>query len=195
MTDSAYSLLLFAGLIAGPASAFMVNIEILPVYLIFPVLCLTGKTGKGRIKLLFFITAPALSMIWGLLSDNPLLAERSLRWTIAVATGVFMSGSLGSSRASRMLHSASHRMKLGGLLETLSMVISLAGPFSHKVRDVFRMSRKKGISISESFTIALSSVYEIEPIENVSVEEPHPVPVITACCAWSLFLAGISGIL
>ncbi len=195
MTDSAYSLLLFAGLIAGPASAFMVNIEILPVYLIFPVLCLAGKTGKGRVKLLFLITAPVLSMIWGLLSDNPLLAERSLRWTAAVVTGVFMSGSLGSSRASRLLHSASHRMKLGGLLEILAMVISLAGPFSSKVRDVFSRSRQNGIGISESFTTALSSVYEIEPLENISIEDPHPVPVITACCAWSLFLAGISGIL
>ncbi len=195
MTDSAYSLLLFAGLIAGPASAFMVNIEILPVYLIFPVLCLAGKTGKGRIKLLFLITAPALSMIWGLLSDNPLLAERSLRWTAAVVTGVFMSGSLGSSRASRLLHSASHRVKLGGLLETLAMVISLAGPFSSKVRDVFSRSRKNGIGISESFTTALSSVYEIEPLENISIEDPRPVPAITACCAWLLFLTGISGIL
>ena len=195
MTDSAYSILLFAGLIAGPASAFMVNMEILPVYLIFPVLCFAGKTGKGRIKLLFLITAPALSMIWGLLSDNPLLAERSLRWTAAVVTGVFMSGSLGSSRASRLLHSASHRVKLGGLLETLAMVISLAGPFSSKVRDVFSRSRQNGIGISESFTIALSSVYEIEPLENISIEDPHPVPAITACCAWSLFLAGISGIL
>ncbi len=195
MTDSAYSLLLFAGLIAGPASAFMVNTEILPVYLIFPVLCLAGRTGKSRIKLLFLITAPVLSTIWGLLSDNPLLAERSLRWTAAVATGVFMSGSLGSSRASRMLHSASHRLKSGGMLETLAMVISLAGPFSSKVKDVFSRSRKNGISISESFTIALSSVYEIEPVENVSVEEPHPVPAITACCAWLLLLAGISGVL
>lgn len=195
MTDSAYSLLLFAGLIAGPASAFMVNIEILPVYLVFPVLCLAGKTGKGRIKLLFLITAPALSMIWGLLSDNPLLAERSLRWTAAVATGVFMSGSLGSSRASRLLHSASHRVKLGGLLETLAMVISLAGPFSSKVRDVFSRSRENGISISESFSIALSSVYEMEPFENVTVEDPHPVPVIAACCAWLLLLVGISGVL
>ncbi|MCK4671467.1 MAG: hypothetical protein KAT47_02920 [Candidatus Aegiribacteria sp.] len=195
MTDSAYSLLLFAGLIAGPASAFMVNIEILPVYLIFPVLCLTGKTGKGTMRLLFLITAPAFSMVWGLLSDNPLLTERSLRWAAAVATGVFMSGSLGSSRASRLLHSASRRMRLGGLPETLAMVISLAGPFSSKVRDVFSSSRKNGISISESFTIALSSVYEMEPFENVSIEKPHPVPIIAACCAWLLLLAGISGVL
>lgn len=195
MTDSAYSLLLFAGLIACPASAFMVDIEILPVYLIFPVLGLAGKTAKGRMKLLFLIIAPALSMIWGLLSDNSLLAERSLRWAAAVATGVFMSGSLGSSRASRLLHSASRRMRLGGLPETLAMVISLAGPFSSKVRDVFSRSRKNGISISESFTIALSSVYEMEPFENVSLEKPHPIPVIAACCAWLLLLAGISGVL
>ncbi len=195
MTDSSYSLMLFAGLIAGPASAFMVNIEILPVYLIFPVLCFAGKTVKGRTKLLFLIAAPALSMTWGLLSDNPLLAERSLRWAAAVATGVFMSGSLGSSRASELLHSASRRMRLGGLPETLAMVISLAGPFSSKIRDIFSRSRKNGIGIIESFTIALSSVYEIEPLENVSVEKPHTVPIITACCAWLLLLAGISGVL
>ncbi|MCK5064574.1 MAG: hypothetical protein KAQ97_04790 [Candidatus Fermentibacteraceae bacterium] len=195
MTDSAYSLLLFAGLVAGPASAFIVNIEILPVFLIFPLLCLAGKTGKGSIRLLFLITAPVLSMIYGLLSDNPLLADRSLRWTAAVATGVFMSGSLGSSRASRLLHSASNRVKSGGMLETLAMVISLAGPFSNKIRTVFSTSRKNGISVSESFTIALSSVYEIEPVQNVSVEEPRPFPVIAACCAWLLLLAGISGVL
>ena len=195
MTDSAYSLLLFAGLIAGPASAFMVNIEILLVFLVFPVLCLAGKTGKGTVRLLFLITAPVLSVIWGLISDNPLLTERSLRWAAAVATGVFMSGSLGSSRASRLLHSASRHMRLGGLLETLAMVISLAGPFSSKVRTVFSRSRENGISISESFTVALSSVYEIEPFENVSVEKPRFIPVIAACCAWLLLLAGISGIL
>lgn len=197
MTDSAYSLLLFAGLIAGPVSAFMVNIMILPLFLIFPILGLAVKTGRiGTLKfLLLLVTAPVLSMVWGLYSGNHDLTERSLRWAAAVATGASMSGALGSSRASGLLHSTSRRIRMWGLLESLAMVISLAGPFSSKVRRIFIRSRKNGGSIGESFTMALSSVDEINLTDVETVGEAGLVSAIAAGFAWLIFLASIMGVL
>ncbi len=193
MTDTAYSSLLFAGLIAGPASAFIVDIRILPFYLIFPVLGLCGK--KGTLKILILVTAPVLILLWGAASGNSILIERSLRWIAAVATGASMSGALGASRTSELLFSVSRRVSLGGLPESLAMAVSLAGPFSEKIKAVFIDSRKNGRNYSDSLTTALSSVSEIDMMKKGSMSRQNMLSAMTATLAWLVFLAGIMQVL
>ncbi len=195
MTDTAYSSLLFAGLIAGPASAFIVDIRILPFYLIFPVLGLCGKARKGTLKILILITAPVLILLWGAASGNSILIERSLRWIAAVAAGASMSGALGASRTSELLFSVSRRVSLGGLLESLAMAVSLAGPFSEKIKAVFIDSRKNGRSYSDSLTTALSSVSEIDMMKKGSMSRQNMLSAMAATLAWLVFLAGIMRVL
>jgi len=191
MTDTAYSILLFSGLIAGPASAFIVDISMLPLYLIFPLAGLCGNARKGTLRILLLVTAPVFILLWGAASGNTVLVDRSLRWIAAIAAGASMSGALGASRASELLFSVSRRANPAGLPESLAMVISLAGPFSERIKTVFIDSRKNGRSYGDSITDALSSVAEIDLSEKGSMNRQNALSAITACLAWLILLAAI----
>ena len=195
MTDTAYSILLFSGLIAGPASAFIVDIRILPFYLIFPLIALCGKSRRGTLRILLLVTAPAFVLLWGTASGNTVLAERSLRWITAVAAGASMSGALGVSRASELLFSVSRRMNFAGLPESLALVVSLAGPFSERIKTVFIDSRKNGRSYGDSIANALSSVNEMDMTEKGSMSRQNALSAMAACLAWLILLAGIMRVL
>ncbi len=195
MTDTAYSILLFSGLIAGPASAFIVDSTILPFYLIFPLIGLCGKARKGTLRILLLVTAPVFVLVWGAASGNSVLVDRSLRWIAAVAAGASMSGALGASRASELLFSVSRRINFAGLPESLAMAVSLAGPFSERIKTVFIDSRKNGRSYGDSITIALSSVTEIDISEKGSMSRQNTLSAMAACLAWLILLAGIMQVL
>jgi hypothetical protein len=195
MTDTAYSILLFSGLIAGPASAFIVDIRILPFYLIFPLVGLCTKARSGTLRILLLVTAPVFVLVWGAASGNTVLAERSLRWIAAIAAGASMSGALGASRTSELLFSVSRRVDLAGLPESLAMVVSLAGPFSERIKTVFIDSRKNGRSYGDSITNALSSVNEIDLSKKGIMSRQNTLSAIAACLAWLILLAGIMKVL
>jgi hypothetical protein len=195
MTDKAYSILLFSGLVAGPASAFIVDIRILPFYLLFPVAGLSSEARKGTLKILLLITAPVFVLLWSVTSGNSILTERSLRWIAAIAAGASMSGALGASRASELLFSASRRANPAGLPESLAIIISLAGPFSERIKAVFIENRENGRSIGDSFTAALSSINEIELVGKGGLNRQNAVSATAACLAWFVLLAGIMEVL
>lgn len=191
MTDSAYSILLFSGLVAGPASAFIVDIRILPFYLIFPIAGFCSEAKKGTLKILLLITAPVFILLLGVTSGNSVLTERSLRWIAAIAAGASMSGALGASRASELLFKASRRANPGGLPESLAIIVSLAGPFSERIKAVFIESRRDGRGIGDSFTAALSSINEIELAGKGNLSRQNAFSAVAACLAWFVLLAGI----
>lgn len=195
MTDSAYSLLLFAGLLAGPASAFIVRTPALPLYVLFPLLSLPTGARRGMIRILPVASAPALVLLWGALSGNATAADRALRWLAAVVTGASISGALGASRASRLLFSISRRAGMGGLVESLAMAVSLAGPFSRRIRDVFIQSRRNGLNLTDSFEQALSAVHGIEMPERDNGSARSVLSLMSALLAWLLLLTGIMGVI
>jgi len=195
MTDSAYSILLLSGLIAGSASSFIVDMGTLPLFLIFPVIGYFGKTWKGTLRILMLVTAPAFVLILGTVSDDSILIERSLRWIAAITAGVSMSGALGASRASELLFSVSRRMSLGGFPESLALIISLAGPYSERIKAVFIENRNNCRSYSDSLTAALSSVNGVELSDTCSRSSQNILAAMAACMAWLLLLAGIMEVL
>lgn len=195
MTDSAYSVLLFSGLVAGPASAFMVDFKVIPFYAVFPLLGLAAGYKKGMVKLLLLAAAPAFLLVWGLVSSSRELTEHSLRWIAAVVTGATFSGALGASRASQLLFSLSQRVRFGGLAESLAMVLSLAGPFSQRVKAVFINSRKQGKNLTDSFTDALSSAGSMKLEQAASCRRKNGVAAAAAFLAWAVLLAGIMEVL
>lgn len=195
MTDSAYSLLLFAGLAAGPASAFIVDAGTLPLYLLFPILALFTPARRGMLRILPLSAAPLIVLLWGLLSGNTAAADRSLRWMAAVVTGASMSGALGASRASGLLFSLSRRFDPGGLTKSLAMVVSLAGPFSGRIKEVFIQSRKNGLGLTDSFNAALSSVDRLEAGPPEDAQARNTLSAVSAALAWILLLAGTGEVL
>ncbi len=195
MTDSAYSILLFSGLIAGPASAFIVDIRILPVYLIFPLIGLCGQARAATARILLLASAPIIVLLWGAASGSSILIERSLRWIAALAAGASMSGALGASRTSELLFSFSKKVRLAGLPESLAMAVSLAGPFSRRVKAVFIESRQNSCTCGDSFIAALSSISEIELSEESCRNRQNMLSAAAACLAWLILLASIMEVL
>ena len=106
-----------------------------------------------------------------------------------------MSGALGTSRASELLFSVSRRVDLAGLPESLAMVVSLAGPFSERIKKVFIDSRKNGRSYGDSIASALSSVTEIDLSKKGIMSRQNTLSAIAACLAWLILLAGIMKVL
>jgi hypothetical protein len=195
MTDSAYSILLFSGLIAGPASAFLVDFRILPFFIVFPLIGLYGRSKRGTLRILLLITAPCSILLWGVISGNSILIERSLRWIAAVAVGASMSGALGASRTSELLLSVSRRVSIGGLPESLAMAVSLAGPFSERVKAEFTESRKNGRNYGDAITAALSSISEVELTHKAGISSQNALSALSATAAWLLLLAALAGVL
>ncbi|MBD3277611.1 MAG: hypothetical protein GF388_04860 [Candidatus Aegiribacteria sp.] len=195
MTDSAYSVLLFSGLVAGPASAFLVDFKVIPFYAVFPLLGLAAGYRKGMLKLFLLAAAPAFLLVWGLVTSGEELTEHSLRWIAAVVTGATFSGALGASRASQLLFSLSKKVRFGGLAESLAMVLSLAGPFSERVKAVFINSRKQGKNLTDSFTEALSSAGSMKLEHAASRRRKNGVAAAAAVLAWAVLLGGIMEVL
>jgi len=197
MTDRAYSLLLFSGLIAGPASAFLVDPRLLPIYILFPAAALLGSGRKVSAKLLLLAIAPMLSLGWGLWTSNPELTGRALRWLAAVVAGASMTGALGTSRMSAMLHefATSTRSRPSGFLESLSMVLALSGPYSRSVRSEYMHLRSEGTGIGESFTASLSSLPDtVEVLPGAHSADRCSFYILSSSLAWLLLLSGVSGL-
>jgi hypothetical protein len=195
MTDSGYSLVLLAGLLAGPAAAFLVKPETLIIFLIFPLAGIMTPAGKGMARLLPLLTAPALALAWGLLSGTDVIVERSLRWMAALAAGASMSGALGASRASQILHSISRHVRLRGMVESLALAVSLAGPYSRRVLEVFTLSRREGRSLMDSFASALSSTGTLEDCEEAERTFRSNISLFSAVAAWCLMLCGVMNVI
>jgi len=196
MSDGAYAVLLFTGLLAGPAAAFLIRPELLPLFILFPLSTLASRDARAVLRLLALAVVPAGTLAWALWTGNDRLAEGSARWLAAIACGSSLSAALGSSRAAALLHEASLRIRSGGLLESLSMVLALAGPLSDGVRSMFRKSRREGSGIGRSFTVALSG------LESIAIQQPpdlagrrRATQFGAAIAAWLLFTASLAGLL
>lgn len=195
MSDRAYSLLLFIGLAAGPASAFLVDPRLLPAFILFPAAGLLGSGRKVSVRLLALGVAPAISLGWALWTSNPELTDRSLRWLAAVAAGASMAGALGTSRASALLHEASARLVHGGFLDSLSMVLALAGPYSSSVRADYLRCRSEGLGVEASFSASLSRLPDLEDFSRGSHSPDRcAAHIISSCMAWTLLLSGTAGL-
>ncbi|GEM_PF-1817788 len=197
MTDRAYSLLLFSGLVAGPASAFLINAQLLPIYILFPVAALLGSGRNVSARLLLLALAPLLSLGWGLWTSNPDLTGRSLRWLAAVAAGTSMAGALGTSRMSALLHEVSSRTRshFGVFLDSLSMVLALAGPYSKSVRSEYVHRRSLGSGIGDSFKASLSNLPDTDGEfsgSHTSARCHHYI--LSSSLAWGLLLSGAAGL-
>ncbi len=188
-------MLLAAGLVAGPLSAFLIARVLLPVYILFP---LSGALAGGwRLPagVAALCAAPGAVAAVALLGDDPLLLERSLRWMCALASGATMAFRLGSSRAASLIGRASGRVRSFGLLESLAMVTSLAGPCSRDVRRGFARARREGSGIIGSMESALSGM-DISP-GRAGREEPtaaSPLGAASASLAWLLLVLSVSGL-
>jgi hypothetical protein len=195
MSDGAYAVLLFTGLLTGPAAAFLIRPELLPVFILFPLSTLVSRDAKAVLRIFALAVVPAGTFGWALCTGSSRLAEASARWLAAVACGSSLSAALGSSRAAALLHEASLRLRSGGLLESLSMVLALAGPFSDGVRSSFRKSRLEGAGIGRSFTIALSGLDGIAIPQTPDLAGRRRVAQFgAAVVAWILFTAALAGL-
>lgn len=195
MSDGAYSTLLFTGLIAGPAGAFLLGARILPIFVLFPLATIATGDVRSFLRVASIGMVPAVTLGLALWSGNQALADGSIRWLAAVASGASLSAALGSSRAAALLHDASGRIPFGGFLEGLSMVLALSGPLSGKVRESFRSSRKAGTGLGGSMTVALSGLDGLQvPAPDTSAATRCVVHVGEAIAAWTLCLAGLAGV-
>jgi hypothetical protein len=84
---------------------------------------------------------------------------------------------------------------LGGLTESLAMAVSLAGPFSRRIKDVFIQSRRNGLNLTDSFEKALSTVHGMGMPERDDGSTRSVLSLISALLAWLLLLAGIMGVI
>ncbi len=195
MTENAYWVLMMAGLIAGPSSAFLVEMKVVPLYLFFPVIFLLAGSGKDLMRKYPVVLPPVLFLVWSVVRGDGVSAARAARWTAAVLTGVSMSGSLDAVGLSKFLSDLSGRVRLWGLTESLAHAVKWTGPLSKKVRMTFAEKRKAGAGRLESVAGALESLGDVKEPAIGMPEKRSPLHLVSAVFAWCLLLAAVAGVL
>jgi len=195
MSEGAYSTLLLTGLVAGSAAAFLTGGSVLPLFAVFPLASLLAGDARALVRTVGISLLPACTLAWALWSGHGSVAVGATRWLAAVAAGSSIASALGSSRASVLLREASLRIRSGGLLESLSMVLALAGPFSEGVRRSFRNGIAAGRGVGPSVVAALDALGDVRmPPEPAAVTEHRAVHAAAAAAAWLLFILSLAGV-
>lgn len=191
------SILVLSGILSGPVSAFLLEEGLYPILLVLP---LAGILilGKGWLcRLLVLEAAPLTVLLLGLLTGNVHLVDRSVRWCLALASGMYFAGALDSTRLSSVIHRFTpSRGPIGDFMRNLVMLISLAGPSALLVRKSFTECRKKGYGFLESIELSLAGITELEERQGDANPRTHGLICagFLAGLSWLLMIAGIAGI-
>ncbi len=191
------SILVLSGVLSGPVSSFLLEEKLYPVLLVFPLAGIL-TLGKGWLcRLLLLEAAPLTVLLLGLLTGNAPLVDRSARWSLALASGMYFAGALDSTRLRSIIRRYTPpRGPIGDFMRNLVILISLAGPSALLVRKSFTGCRRKGCSLIESVELSLGSLSELE--EHPGDFNPPAGGFRIACflagASWLLMLGGIAGI-
>jgi len=191
------SILVLSGILSGPVSAFLLEEGLYPILLVLPLAGIL-TLGKGWLcRLLVLEAAPLTVLLLGLLTLNDPLVDRSARWCLALASGMYFAGTLDSTRLSSVIHRFTpSRGPIGDFMRNLVMLISLAGPSALLVRKSFTECRKNGCGFLESIELSLGGLSELEERQGDANPRTHGLICagFLAGLSWLLMIAGIAGI-
>ncbi len=187
------SILLMTGILSGPAAAFLLGYPLVLMVLVFP---LSGIFRLGRswfMRLLLFGVAPAAIAVYGHATGNGEIAERALRWCIALSAGMYFAGELDMST---LLLRIGQRDAgpLKGALRNLVLLLSLAGPATLRARKTFRQSRREGMSLSGSMEDSIMSLRGVLVKTENAACPPSRLPLFLAGFSWVLMLCSVAGV-
>ena len=190
------SILVLSGVFSGPVSSFLLEEELYPVLLVLPLAGIL-TLGKGWFcRLLVLEAAPLTILLLGLLTGNTPLVDRSARWCLALASGMYFAGVLDTARLSSIIRRFTpSKGPIGDFMRNLVMLISLAGPSALLVRRSFTECRRKGCGFLESIEMSLGSLTELgEQPGDINPRAGGFLACFLAGLCWLLMLSGIAGI-
>lgn len=194
MSDSGLTVLLLAAMIAGPASAFLVDGWLLAAFIVFPAAGLLALGGGWLLRAGAMQFPAVASLLLGLVLHDAELSARALRWAAAIPCGMLMAGLLGTARMEQILLRAAQRIGgLGEPLEILALMMASAGPSAESVRAAFRSHRRDGAGRAAAAEAALGELVLVAPGSRSCGDTVFWAPAVAAL-AWALFLAGLGGL-
>jgi len=179
--------MIFAALVAAPASAFLCGRFSLLFFLVFPAAALTEMRFRYFRNLAFMVFAPLLVFLWAWYTGNHVSAERSLRWICSLSAGVYFAVSLGPGRIAAVVRSIS------GLppFQSFSDMMMLAGGTSAAAVEMWKkhssMVFKERLFATVRDAVAAAEPKEPEPVSSGTI------PFVTAVIAWVFLLVSVSG--
>lgn len=179
--------MVFAALLAVPASAFLCPAAFLPCFALFPLASLVRfRPGYFR-NLLFISPGPVLFLIWALATGNSSGALVALRWVCALSAGVYFAGSLGPGGIASVLGNARGFPPAARLSETMI----LAGGAASAAGEYWKVHR--GRPVRERLTMTVTDALGAgEPVPGPR-KPPGRLAVFVAALSWCFFILSVSG--
>jgi len=185
--------LAMAGMLAAPAGCFMAGDGLLA----FPAaLVISGCVAWGPrwiLRLLAACSVPMILLAWALLRHEGPAAERSARWALALASGMFFASLAGAGRISWWLAEYSRRCApLRGILADLSVLIRSAVPAAARVRSSLGKGRASLEELAGSIGSSIREAVAEPPAETPG--DVSPLLPIAGFAAWLFAMAGLAGL-
>lgn len=176
--------MVFASLLAVPASAFLCSTAFLAVFAVFPAASLALKNPRYFRNLFFVALAPGAVLLWAVLSNHPEAVSRSMRWICASSAGVFFAGVLEPSGISAILERIG-AVRLSETMHYAGGAVSVAGA---------NWKRNRNLPLAERAAETVRESVSADPPTGKSYRKPGAVPVIVAVFSWVFLLLSLAGV-
>lgn len=177
------AVMVFASMVAAPASAFLCPWQWLYFFALYPASALGGLRFTYFRNLFFIALPPFAAFLWAVATNHPESASRSLRWICAAASGIYFAGALGPSGIASVLSAAGARR--------LSETMALAGSAASSAGRIWK--RNKDLPAAQRLWTTLKESASPAASIGVPFHPPGPFPVILAAVSWVFLLVSVSG--
>lgn len=181
-------IMVFAALVATPASSFLCGYSYLLFFLVFPLGAILEKRPVYFRNLALIAAAPSIVFVWGTLSGHYESTPTALRWICAVSGGVYFAGALGPRGIASVLGQTRRFSPAARLSETMM----LAGGAASSAKDLWKKNSDLPLSERIAATLKDALLSEIEPAEEETAAA-GAVAISVAVVSWLFLLASVAG--
>ncbi len=187
MTELAAEVMVFAALVAVPASAFLCPAGLLPCFALFPLAALFHLFPGYFRNLLLMASGPVLYMAWALAAGNPAGSLTALRWVCALSAGVYFAGSLGPAGIASVLGLARGFPPAARLSEAMMF----AGGAASAAGVRWRAHRDR--PVRERLTAAVAEALRSPEPAAAPERPPGRLALFVSVLSWCFLLLSVSG--
>lgn len=189
---------LFLAMISSISGIFLVSPVFLPISLVVPIAGFLAWGWRWFFKLVVCMSAPAILVVAGFLTDNQDLVISSSRWALSLACGMMFSTIIGVDRAAAFFRklSCGTRGKIADIFDLIAEILTSAGPVLTFAGRRYRDARKSGRNLCEAFILTVENIMSGVPedLNNVVIEisgDWRKSEIAILAASWGFLLLGV----
>jgi hypothetical protein len=185
-------------MISSISGIFLVSPVFLPISLVVPIAGFLAWGWRWFFKLVICMSAPAILVLAGLLTDNQELVISSSRWALSVASGMMFFTIIGVDRAAAFFRKLSCGTggKIADFFDLIDEILTSAGPVLTFARRCYREARKSGRNYCEAFILTVDNIRSgiPEDLNKVVIDisgDWRKSEIAILAASWGFLLLGV----